>query len=401
MQRLLGVVELQVQVAGRAEPGDPLRARPDEPRRAAAGGARAPGADAAASRPGGCAGARLLVAALTAPQLGVLAPGGGARAAVVVQHARETARASGGLATAAGHGQAGSPLAAARGRRWPRLLAIAGALVAFAASRSTSTATRLRIRRGLVRRRDGRRSRSTASTPCGCVEGPLRQPFGLRRGAHGDRGLRGRRRRVGHAAAGGPPGARPTGVLARLVPALADDRRGAAAPAAARAAPLRPAAAAAGAAAGAALAVAASAGLAGRRGPRRRLGAAAGAAAPTATPAGRCATGASCCAARAPVRARRSSPARPGCSDQRRLPHAPAAPGRAGRLRRARGHRARRAPSPTSRTAVAEGLFAALRPAPGAGSARRRAVAHDAARRPPPRPPSRGPAAGRRARAPR
>ena len=231
------------------------------------------------------------------------------------------------------------------------LLSIAGSLVIYGGFEIESDGERLRIRRGLVRRR-------TATVPLDrihavrLVEGPLRQPFGL---------LAVRMEVAGYGSDAGASGT----LLPVRAPGRGDRRPGprrarAGRPGAALRRPPRRALrryvlppAAAGAAAGAALAVAAPrawpAALAARGGghrggrarlPRRRLGAA--------------------------RRARRAAPPPPCAHDARRahgpapgparLAHAPAAPRRAGRLRRARGHRRegrRRAPrGPRRRGAV-------------------------------------------------
>ncbi|HSD78605.1 MAG TPA: PH domain-containing protein, partial [Solirubrobacteraceae bacterium] len=176
LQRLLGVVELQVQVAGGGgEPEIRLRAvaRDDAlALRAALGHPAAPPAPPLwrLSR------RRLLVAALTAPQLGLLVPVLALAGAVGQQlvEAGEGPRLADRLPGTAG----GAALAAAALLAAAWALSVAGAVVAFAGFELRVEGDRLRIRRGLLQRR-------AASVPLDRVhavrllESPVRQPFGL------------------------------------------------------------------------------------------------------------------------------------------------------------------------------------------------------------------------------
>lgn len=176
LQRAFGVVEVQVHVAGGGgKPEIRLRAVSRDDARAIRQALGHPSAPQAPPlwrlRP-----ARLLVAALTAPQIGLLLPIAGAAGALLqplvesgeggrlLDRAPDTA---GGLLTAA----AVVLLAA-----WT--LSVLSAVVAFAGFELRVDGDRLRIRRGLLRRR-------AASLPLDrihavrLVESPIRQPLGL------------------------------------------------------------------------------------------------------------------------------------------------------------------------------------------------------------------------------
>lgn len=252
VQRLFGVVELQVQVAGRAEPEVTLRAV-DEAEAARVRAALGHPAQTRHEPAWRLRGRDALIGALTAPQVGVLVPVAGALA-VVVQDAVNV-NTAGGLVDRAPDTAGEVALAAAVVVAGAWLLSIAGSLVIYGGFEIESDGERLRIRRGLVRRR-------TATVPLDrihavrLVEGPLRQPFGL---------LAVRMEVAGYGSDAGASGtllpvvrrAEATGVLARVVPVLADTGAALHRPPrrALRRYLLRPAAA--GAAVGAALAVAA------------------------------------------------------------------------------------------------------------------------------------------------
>jgi putative membrane protein len=221
LQRLLGVVELQVQVAGSAEPE--IRLRPLTRRDAEALAAALGHPGSAVREPDWRLGRRrLALAALSAPQIGILAPllaGAGAVAQQVFQSGdgervldRLPQTPMGLLAVG------GAVLAAAA------LLSIAGAVIAFAGFEVLVDGDRLRVRRGLLRRQ-------ASTVPLArvhavrLVESPLHQPFGL---------LRVRMETGGYGAGGGVSSTllpvirrrEVQAVLARLLPALADDGRG-------------------------------------------------------------------------------------------------------------------------------------------------------------------------------
>ena len=217
VQRLFGVVELQVQVAGRAEPEVTLRAVGDAEAARLRAALRHP-ADARREPAWRLRRRDALVGALTAPQIGVLVPVLGA-VGVVVQDAVNVNNA-GGLVDRAPDTVGEIALAAAAVVVAAWLLSIAGAVVIYGGFEVETDGERLRIRRGLVRRR-------TATVPLDriqalrLVEGPLRQPFGL---------LAVRMEVAGYGADAGASGpllpvvrrAEMAGVLARIVPALAD-----------------------------------------------------------------------------------------------------------------------------------------------------------------------------------
>ena len=176
VQRLLGVVELQVHVAGGGEdPEIRLRAIGREEARdlqAALGHPAPPPAPPAFRLSTG----RLVVAALTGPQLGLLLPVVGA-AGALVQPLLENGEGER-LARRAADSPGSVALAAATVLALAAVLAIAGGVVAFAGFEVRVDGDRLRIRRGLLQRR-------AASLPLDRVhavrllESPLRQPFGL------------------------------------------------------------------------------------------------------------------------------------------------------------------------------------------------------------------------------
>jgi putative membrane protein len=221
LQRLLGVVELQVQVAGSAEPE--IRLRPLTRRDAEAVAAALGHPGSTVREPDWRLGRRrLALAALSAPQLGILAPllaGGGAVAQQVFQSDERDRVLDLLPETPMGLLAAAAAVLVAAG-----LLAIAGAVVAFAGFEVLVDGDRLRVRRGLLRRQ-------ASTVPLArvhavrLVESPLHQPFGLLRvrmetGGYGaGRGASSTllpvvHRREVHA------------VLARLLPPLADDGTG-------------------------------------------------------------------------------------------------------------------------------------------------------------------------------
>lgn len=178
VQRLLGVVELQVRVAGGGdEPEIRLRAVGRGEARVLRAGLGHPAAASGLAPPAfRLSTGRLVVAALTGPQVGLLVPVVGAAGALVQpllengegeRLARRALDSPGTLALAVA-----AVLAAAA------VLAVAGGVVAFAGFEVRVDGDRLRIRRGLLQRR-------AASLPLDRVhavrllESPLRQPFGL------------------------------------------------------------------------------------------------------------------------------------------------------------------------------------------------------------------------------
>jgi putative membrane protein len=184
IQRLFGVQGVHVQTAGGGKEGEiklvALAASDVEDLRAAVGGSRpasvAEEAPAVVRRLGA---GRLLVAALTSGQVGVIVP----VLAAVPQLLNET---TGGDVEGAGRSGVrllpdAAPewfLAAAvlLGAAW--LLAILGAIAAFAGFRVARLDDRLRIRRGLVSRRESTVAVSRVQAVL-VVEGVLRRPFGL------------------------------------------------------------------------------------------------------------------------------------------------------------------------------------------------------------------------------
>ncbi len=177
IQRLFGVQALHVQTAGGGSQGEiVLRAvaAGEASRLRSIVGLPDPGAHAAPAWRLG-AGA-LLVAALTAPQLGVILPvvGAAAAAAQDLLSPDEGERLLDQLPDTAG----GLVLLAAALACAALLLSVVGGVVAFAGFTVTQDEQRLRIRRGLLQRR-------TASLPLArvhavdVVEGVLRRPFGL------------------------------------------------------------------------------------------------------------------------------------------------------------------------------------------------------------------------------
>ena len=174
-QRLFGAVELHVQTAGGGARGEiVLKAvSPGEAEELRELVRAAPSVPVEALPSWRLGGSRLLVAALTSGSLGVLVPvvagasqvlddvlGAEDAQALVPDTAREALVAA----------------AAVLGVAW--LLSMLGTLVAFAGFSATREGDRLRIRRGIVERRE-------ASVPIArigairIVESPLREPFGL------------------------------------------------------------------------------------------------------------------------------------------------------------------------------------------------------------------------------
>jgi putative membrane protein len=221
LQRLLGVVELQIQVAGSAEPEIRLRPLARHDAEAVAAALGHPGATL--REPDWRLGRRrLLLAALSAPQLGILAPllaGGGAVAQQVFQSGDRDRILDLLPDTPMGLLAGGAGVLVAAG-----LLAIAGAVVAFAGFEVLVDGDRLRVRRGLLRRQASTVPRSRVHA-VRLVESPLHQPFGL---------LRVRMETGGYGARGGASSTLlpvvhrrdVRAVLARLVPELADDGHG-------------------------------------------------------------------------------------------------------------------------------------------------------------------------------
>jgi putative membrane protein len=217
VQRLFGVVELQVQVAGRAKPEVTLRAV-DEAESARLRAALGHPSEARREPAWRLRPRDALIGALTAPQIGVLVPVLGA-VGVVAQDAVNTDNAGGLLDRAPDTaGEIALAVALLVVAAW--LVSIAGALVIYGGFEVETDGERVRIRRGLVRRR-------TATVPLDriqalrLVEGPLRQPFGL---------LAVRMEVAGYGTDAGASGTllpvvrrgEATGVLTRIVPALAD-----------------------------------------------------------------------------------------------------------------------------------------------------------------------------------
>jgi putative membrane protein len=178
VQRLFGVHSAHVQTAGGKAKGEvelsALSAQDVRALRAAAGLSEAPPAADLPTwrlRPGG-----LLVTALTAPQFGVILPLlGGAVAALDNVISGSEARSLADRLPSDG-GTIVRLIALVLLAGW--LISFAGAFVAFAGFSVVRDGDRLRIRRGLLRRR-------TASVPVrrihavAVVEGALRRPFGL------------------------------------------------------------------------------------------------------------------------------------------------------------------------------------------------------------------------------
>jgi putative membrane protein len=177
IQRLFGVHALHVQTAGGGSEGEiVLRAVSDEEARRLRAVARLPDPverDLPEWRLGMGA---LLVAALTAPQLGVLLPIVGAVAAGAenLLSGEDAQQLADRLPTDAG----GIALVVAGVAAATLLISVLGGIVAFAGFSLVRDDDRLRIRRGLLARR-------TASLPLSrvhavdVVEGVLRRPFGL------------------------------------------------------------------------------------------------------------------------------------------------------------------------------------------------------------------------------
>jgi putative membrane protein len=217
LQRVLGVVELQVQVAGSAEPEIRLRplARADAKALAAA---LAHPAGARREPDWRLSGRRLLLVGLSAPQIGVLAPllaGAGALVQQLAQ-AGDAGRVIDALPDTPAAGLAAvALLLVAAG-----LVSVIGGVVAFAGFEVVVDGDRLRLRRGLLRRR-------VSTVPLDrvhavrLVESPLYQPLGLLRvrmetGGYGAKGrASGMLLPVVHRREASP-------ALGRLVPALAE-----------------------------------------------------------------------------------------------------------------------------------------------------------------------------------
>ena len=188
VQRVFGVRGVHVQTAGGGKAGEITlpavaagrrRAAPRRDPRAAA--RRAAAVDAAPLAERRLTRGDLLLAALTAGQLGVILPvlavvAAGAAGDVV--RAGHPARRRGGPAARAGVGARVDPRGARRCCSLAWLLSIAGAVLAFAGFTVARDDDRLRLRRGLLSRRE-------ATVPVArvqavrVVEGLLRRPFGL------------------------------------------------------------------------------------------------------------------------------------------------------------------------------------------------------------------------------
>ena len=177
IQRLFGVQALHVQTAGGGSEGEiVLRAVADEEARRLRAVAGLPDPVELDLPEWRLRGGPLLVAALTAPQLGVLLPLVGALAAggdnLLSNDQGER------LLDELPHDAAGIAVLAAVAAGATLLLSVLGGVVAFAGFTLVRDEDRLRIRRGLLQRR-------TASLPLArvhavdVVEGVLRRPFGL------------------------------------------------------------------------------------------------------------------------------------------------------------------------------------------------------------------------------
>jgi putative membrane protein len=177
IQRLFGVQALHVQTAGGGSEGEiVLRAvdAAEASRLRSVVGLPDPGPETGPAWR--LSGGSLLVAALTAPQLGVILPVLGAAAAA----GQDLFSASEGehLLDRAPHSAGALALIAAALAGAALVVSVIGAVVAFAGFAVTQDDGRLRIRRGLLQRR-------TASLPLArvhavdVVEGVLRRPFGL------------------------------------------------------------------------------------------------------------------------------------------------------------------------------------------------------------------------------
>lgn len=181
IQRLFGVVRLDVQTAGGGRAGEIVLkavtpADAAELRSHVKGADQAGRASAAAPRPTAVwvlGTRRLLVAAVTSGSLGVVVPvvAGASQLLGDVLDQRQAQR----LVPTTWHGVVLLALAVL-GAAW--LLSMLGTVVAFGGFRVTRDGARLRIVRGIVERRE-------ASVPVArvhavrIVEGPLREPFGL------------------------------------------------------------------------------------------------------------------------------------------------------------------------------------------------------------------------------
>jgi putative membrane protein len=177
IQRLFGVQALHVQTAGGGSEGEiVLRAVTDEDARRLRATAGLPDPVALDLPEWRLGTGPLLVAALTAPQLGVLLPLAGALAAgadnLISNDSGER------LLDELPHDAAGIALLAAAAAGATLVVSVLGGIVAFAGFALVRDDDRLRIRRGLFQRR-------TASLPLArvhavdVVEGLLRRPFGL------------------------------------------------------------------------------------------------------------------------------------------------------------------------------------------------------------------------------
>jgi putative membrane protein len=177
IQRLFGVQALHVQTAGGGSEGEiVLRAVTDDDARQLRAAAGLPDPVALDLPEWRLRAGPLLVAALTAPQLGVLLPLVGALAAgadnLLSNDSGER------LLDELPHDAAGIALLAAAAAAATLIVSVLGGIVAFAGFTLVRDDDRLRIRRGLLQRR-------TASLPLArvhavdVVEGVLRRPFGL------------------------------------------------------------------------------------------------------------------------------------------------------------------------------------------------------------------------------
>jgi putative membrane protein len=178
VQRLFGVLELRIQSAGGAAGEVVLRALSPADADALRAALRVAGASAPAEATAPVerrlgTGALLLTAA-TAGQIGVLLPVVAAASQVVddIGGSGDAARALVPQTVAGGLALAGAVIVLA----WA--LSFAGAIVAFAGFTVTRDGDRLRIRRGLLQRRESAIPVSRIAA-VRVVESPLRQPFGL------------------------------------------------------------------------------------------------------------------------------------------------------------------------------------------------------------------------------